>query len=320
VIRQIAWPLSGLVTATIILQSHAVPFWLAEAGAVGVVWSLGAELLAYQFLTSPADNRGTLVMLRAAGVLSAAVVVGGPTMQAASPLAEELRTDSAQTRLLEHRTQSLTRTIRLETKQAEKYRGMAEDTVHYEDKPGDYIEQAEKAEHRAREARKKLQEVRARMARIESSKAGWESIVKIALHLGILAAAFIASLTTPARVRGAWDSSSGAVVEERPGNLQTQQESPGHVEPQAGGEETVRERRRRRIAERLKRHITDSDHTQVSIAREIARDYLGDESKHTSLRPKISRALQEAEGSAPSTQAPDSVFDVLERYLDSSGA
>lgn len=208
------WPAVVLAVATAILQSHAIPYWVGQAGPWGWLWAPGAELLAWWFLSRPG------VSARMVGVVAAAVVVGGPVVQLAAPAIADMRAESHQTETLESRIQTLRKDVAAATQRAEDHRQQAADLQHYSDgRHQRQVELAQQAEQRATSLRQRRQDLQAKLAEQgRVSLAGME-VLNLGLHVGILLVAWLGSmsavstLSRPVSGRLEPDASDSAAVD-----------------------------------------------------------------------------------------------------------
>ena len=292
------WPALVLAVSTAILQSHAIPYWVAQAGLWGWLWSPGAELLAWWFLSRDGANR-------ILGAAAAAVVVGGPLAQMALPAVTEARAETRAAESLRGRIADLEADIRAARGRAEAHRDQAAELRHYSD--GRHQRQvglargAEQEASRLRDRRRQLQQ------RLGETGGGMTTgdLVRMWLHGAILVLAWAGSVsavsalahapTTPLPHPRTREYDEHTEAEESPELRETQPDNAWRVD----------------IAMRLYEHIRQAGPTQQQVA---------DAAGIPTQRAEVSRALKERHGEAPSPAASDSVFGALERYLDRAGA
>ena len=188
------WPALVLAVASAILQSHAIPYWTDQAGPWGWLWSPGAELLAWWFLSQRTPTGWGV------GGLATVVVVGGPLAQMALPVVTEARVEARQVASLEERVQRLSEDIQAARERARSHRRQAAELQHYSDgRHKTQVELAQKADATAQKLRDKRRELQARLAE-EGQAAGLlpTEQIHLGLHAGILLVAWAGSVSAVA--------------------------------------------------------------------------------------------------------------------------
>lgn len=292
------WPATVLVVATAILQSHAIPYWTDQAGLWGWLWSPGAELLAWWFL-----SRGG--WSRVVGVVAAAVVVGGPLAQMTLPVVTDAQAEARTAESLESRIRGLTQDIEAATARARDHRAQAAELRHYSDgRHGRQVGLAQEAEEEASRLRERRRELQAKLGSRDHTGLSAPEHFHLGLHAGILIVAWLGSMTAvsalahgPATRRTHAGTQGGAA----------------HTGPASAGTEPTAaagDPRRAEIARRLSRHMVAAKLTQQQVAEAAG---------IPGQRPEVSRALKERHGE-PASPAADSVFEALEHYLEGTDA
>ena len=277
----ILWPAAVLLVATTILQSHAVPYWMAQAGYWGIVWSVGAEVLAWWFLSRCGWHR-------AVGVAAAAVVVGGPLAQMTLPIVSDAQAEARTAHSLEERIRSLRQDIQAATDRARDHRQQAAELRHYSDgRHRQQVELAKDAEQEASALRKRRRALQEKLAAQDPDGLSASEHLHLFLHSGILLVAWLGSMSAVTAL------SAGS--NRKPSHRNTVSDT-AHVTDDP----------RVTLAERLAAYMEQHDVSQAWVAEAAGVQ-----------RPEVGRALSHAQLSAEGKRtASATTWQRLSDYLD----